>query len=356
MEERPSVRPSMRELASFLGVSASTISLALRNDARVARETCLRIQEYAARHGYRVDPVVTDLMSRIRTSGASNSAKPYQETIGWLNPHPDPDFFSNEKFGPKAAYGMRLWKGAEGRAAELGIALNVLWLKEPGMTGHRMSAVLQARGIRGLLIPPLPKACGHLRIDWSQFMVTALSFSLVRPQFDVVVPDHHHNMMLVLRKLRQKGRRRVGLITPPSRLGRVEDRFLSAYYPYQLSLPVAQRIPALVGSGDFENEVAAWLKKYRPDTVIASSHFRELQAFRARASRLREFEIVQIPHGPSADGVAGVDECPETVGAAAVEHVLSKIHRGERGIPESSRTVLVKGRWIEASSVPAAKV
>ncbi len=339
----------MRELAEALGVSASTVSLALRNDPRVARETCRRVQEFAREQRYWVDPSVTALMSHVRAQ--ETAAAPYRETLGWLNPNPEPDFFTRMTRDSKYIYGQFLWQGARERAEQLGLKLDLFWLKEPRMTGRRMGQILAARGIRGILIPPLPKACGHLRIDWDRFSVTALSYTMVRPRFDRVVPDHHSNMILVLRMLRKLGCRRIGVMTLPYRVGKVEDRFLSAYYAHVFSLPESARIPILTHDyipGKEPAEIHQWRVKYRPDAVIMPSLLRPWGlALQRENPRLI---LAEHPHGLVADEIMGVDECPARVGAMAVDHNLSQIHRNERGVPESSRTVLVKGEWLEPVS------
>src|SRR5580692_4026836 len=62
-----SPRPSMRDIAELAGVSAMTVSKALRNSPKIARRTRERILKIAGRVGYRPDPELTKLMNHLRS-------------------------------------------------------------------------------------------------------------------------------------------------------------------------------------------------------------------------------------------------------------------------------------------------
>src|SRR4051794_37238614 len=60
--------PNMQRVAEAAGVSKSSVSLALRDDPRLAPETRRRVQEIASRMGYRKNPIVASLMAQLRVS------------------------------------------------------------------------------------------------------------------------------------------------------------------------------------------------------------------------------------------------------------------------------------------------
>lgn len=336
--------PTMRDLAAALNISVTTVSMALRNHARVALKTRQEVQAYAREKGYNLNPSLTSLMSRVRSSQRAD----YRETLGWLNPMDTADHFT--RCGLE--YYRQLWQGALDRAGSLGYSLDSFWLGDPQMSGRRLSNILAARGIRGLLIPPLPKSCGHLTLDWSAFSVVALSHTLARPHFHRVAPDHHHNIQLILRHLRHRGYRRPGLLLPQRHDERSENRFRAAFYYHQQSLPAKDRIPVLICPSGFEKSCAAWLKKHRPDAVItmgAMRHLREIDIGDPAYST--NLGIVLMSYASTDAGFCALHENPSQIGSTALDQLVSQLNRNERGIPSSAHSVLIKGSWVEGETL-----
>src|ERR1051325_4692375 len=152
--------PSMQDIAERARVSRATVCLALRNDPRLLAATRERVQTIARELGYRPDPVMSLHMARVQ------ARKPVKEvgTLGFITAFPT-------RLGWRNTSGLYLdyFEGASERAHQLGYRIEEIWSKEAGMTGKRLTSILHARNIRGLLIAPLPASHGHLSLDWSQF-------------------------------------------------------------------------------------------------------------------------------------------------------------------------------------------
>jgi LacI family transcriptional regulator len=338
-------QPSLRQIALAARVSTTTVSLALRDHPRIPPQTRLKIQALCREMGYCPNPLVANLMSQVRSGGRVH----YRETLGWINPHGRPDHFVNPSL-VGLDYPQRLWQGARHRAEQLGYALESFWLAAPNMSARRMSAILTARGVRGLLIPPLPLPNGHLSLDWSDFSVIALSYTMVRPQFHRVVPDHHHNIQTILRTLKHRGYRRIGLLLPVRYDERLENRIRSAFYFYQESVPVADRLPVLISPHrNYEAASAEWLRQHRPDAVITLGTYRNLREIEiGDPDYSRRLAIVLMGCGaPRDNGFTVMDEKPFRIGEAAVDHLAGQLRRHERGSPSLPETVLIKGVWME---------
>ncbi len=343
-------RFTMRELAAAMNISIGTVSLALRNDPRIAQKTRRRVQAFALKNGYRVDPSVAAVMSQISRPGAGA----FRETLGWINAREHPDFFTDKKLQiPGVKYSQNLYDGALERARQLGYGLDICWLKAPRMTGRRMSAILAARGIRGLLLPPLSKAYGHLSMDWSGFAVTVLSYTMSRPQFHRVFPHVYDNTQMILRVLRHRGYKRAGLLIHPH----LRDSIQSAFYFYQQGITVQNRVPVLVSVPPFEEACAAWLKKYRPDVVITVGEYRHVREIEiGDPAYSRRLGVAVMDSGAGYTDFSGVDQGELRIGAAAVDHLSGQLSRNERGIPEYPDTVLIKGTWVEGRTLTKKRV
>jgi len=349
MEPHSELHPNLRQIAAAAQVSTTTVSLALRNHPRIPAPTRLRIQALGRQMGYCPNPSVTNLMTQVRSGGRVR----YRETLGWINPHGRPDHYVNMKL-VGLEYHQRLWQGALHRAEQLGYALESFWLRAPNMSAQRMSAILATRGVRGLLIPPLPRPKGHLSLDWSNFSVTALSYTMVRPQFHRVVPDHHHNIQVILRTLRHRGYQRIGLLLPVQYDERLENRFRAGFYFYQQNVPRAERLPVLIcPPRAYEEKCADWLGKYQPDAVITLGTFRNLRAIDIGDPDYSErLAIVLMGCGAIRDsGFTVMDENPFRIAESAVDHLAGQLGRNESGLPERPETVLIKGTWIDSQSV-----
>lgn len=336
----------MRDLAESLGISVSTVSLALRNDPRIAVKTRHRVQQAARKVGYRLNPTLTHLMSNVRQAKRAH----YRETLAFLNPEVSPRHFSEVG----VEYQRHIWKGAFDRAESLGYALANFWLAEPGMSGRRMSAILKARGIRGLLVPPLPRECGHLSIKWEEFSAVALTYTMARPQLHRVVPDHHNAMQLMTRTLARRGYRRPGLLLLRGYDQRADHRCSAAFYFHQQSLPVRDRIPVKFCSRkDHQAESTRWLKRYRPDVVITMGVLRHLRHLDVGDPEYSEnLGIILLGYAETDAGFTAIHENPGQIGAIGIDQLVGALNRNERGVPTCPQTLLVPGSWMEGTTLP----
>lgn len=348
MNERDTPSPTLRDLAAALKISAATVSRALRNHPNTAAETRRQVQAFARKMGYRSNPALATIMSHVRTS----PRVVYRETLGWINAFDHPDFFTDPNLAAPE-YCQKLWSGATERADQLGYKLDTFWLKEPTMRKQRITQILASRGIRGLLIPPMPEPSDLQSLDWSAFASVALSYTITRPQFHRVVPDHHQNIQLILRTLRHRGYQRIGLLIPPRFDERQENQLRSTFYFYQKNLPLQSRIPVLLCKiQNPETQCATWLKKHRPDVVITLGVFRHLRDIDiGDTAYSKKLSVVLVGYAATDRGFTSLDENPTLIAATAVDHLAAQLNRNERGVPAHSQTVLIKGTWVEGGTL-----
>jgi len=338
--------PTVRDLAQMLNVSAATVSLALRNDPRIALKTRERVVAAAKAAGYNLNPAIASLMSQVRNS----SKITYRETIAWLNLWDQPDVYT--KTGVE--YQRKLWHGAWEHAQKLGYSLENFWLAAPGMRAKRMTAILTARGIRGLLVPPFKETMGHLSIDWKRFASVSLSYTMVRPKLDRVTPDHHSNLLAVLRQLRHRGYERPGLLIPKGYDSRTGKRLMAAFYYSQQSIPACNRIPPeIVDTKKLEGRNFDWLDKYRPDVLVTSGAYKHIKSVAGLdPDYLSRLGLVLLSHAETDSGISGIYENPEMIGATAVELLVVRLQRNELGLPVKPRLIQIEGDWVEGTSSP----
>ncbi len=105
-------------LAKELGLGKATISLALRDDPRIRKETRERVQRHADKRGYAANPMVAHVMSQLRSAKVSN----YRATLALVNVGPREDAIrTNVTFRTIA-------DGFSRRAAGLGYLVEDFWV------------------------------------------------------------------------------------------------------------------------------------------------------------------------------------------------------------------------------------
>ena len=111
-------RVTLRDLAKKLGVSHTTVSLALRDHASILPARRRQIKELAEKEGYRPDPFLSALsVYRLQKRPAS-----FHSTLAWVNHWDQPeDLRSRKEFD---AY----WRGGSQAAERLGYRLeDIRW-------------------------------------------------------------------------------------------------------------------------------------------------------------------------------------------------------------------------------------
>jgi len=348
MEQR---RPTLRDIAKVCGCSAMAVSLALRNHVSVSKKKRAEIKAVAKKMKYSPDPTLTALAAYRKT----HYPRPTPTPIAWVSNYPTRDFWNKPEH-----YVHGYFRGASGRAKEMGYHLEHFWLGEPGMTPQRLSKILYSRGISGLLLTPQATDFRHLNLDWEKFCAVTFGYSLTRPRLHMTTSNHYRSMGMVVRKLRSLGYRRIGLTLYSVHDTRVIHSHHAAYLMEMLRVPPHQQIPALIEgqhSNDIEEEKRNWFRTYRPDAIISSNGSALDSVLRSEGLRCPEdIGLASLgtseARGKGSDRVfSGADENIETIGVAALDLLVTLMHRNERGIPSTPRTVLIDSKWVPGTTV-----
>ena len=331
---RDSPRVTLRTLATAAGVSVQAVSLALRNQSKVAPQTRARIQALARKLGYKPDPVLVRLMHHLR----GNQARRVGVNVCFLT-----------TISPKTQniFYQRVASGAGEVAHDAGFSHELMHLDRAKISGDRLLRLLRARGVDGLVLLPM----ADLRplddlLGWKDFSVVAATLSVPSPQFDRAVADHFSNMFTIAERLQAFGFRRPGLV-----IGRPHDKRCD----YRLSAAMAWH-----GSfGKFEvvtvhrfdppldwRSLSRWLRSEKPDVLIAPSEeiAVELRQHGGTTAKLPVVGFTIPEKGPSP--FSGCDEKPERIGAVAMEILARKLAMGQRGVALNPSTTMVPGEWV----------
>lgn len=327
---------TQRDVARACGVHPSTICLALKNSPSIPLLTRQRVQAAAEELGYRPNVAARNL-ALLRTGEKSIGGS---LPIAWLNQEAQRNHWRTD---PEARI---YFENARQRAEELGYHLEEIWTRESGMSVGRLVQIVRARGIEGVIFPV------HRSFDyslltpaWNDFALVGLNDHRFSEWIDVVCPDHYRNMDTICRELTRLGLSRMGLA-----LGRQFDNSTSGlmhggFLRNQAMLAPTQRIPVCLLDGELDQQFAvfsSWLDQCSPGAVICSE-----PALVARARECGQ-EAIWIGLGtglPAFDG--GIDAGSSEVGGVAVDCVVEKMRRFEKGMRATARVHLLKSTWVE---------
>jgi hypothetical protein len=332
-------RPSLTDIAREVGVSKMTVSRALRGGLHVEARVRDRILRTAEAIGYRPDPEITKLMRHFRQT--RTKAEPPVLALVWADQEPD----GRER----SIWSQQLRRGAVERAAALGYRLDEFSLSAGGMTPRRLSQILEARGIPGLLLTPLlSRSRGHVSLDWSRFASVAIGLGYARPELHRVHHHHYLGMMSAMRRLKKLGYRRIALFGPST----VNERMFGAWSASFLThhpLPLKQAAELLwLKKAPRREDLHLLLGQAKPDVILdAGHHFDWVTGLDIP----REIGYATLNWTPEFPERAGTDQQAEVLGAAAMDMLAGQLQHNERGVPAHPRVVMTTGEWRDGKTL-----
>ena len=338
------VSTTLESVARLAGVSRSTVSRALHGNPRLPSSTITAIRAIADRVGYRTNPLMGDMMRTVRRSGQHV----HHGTLAYLTFHP-----TAESWRTNSTY-TRFYEGAQARAKTLGFSLDLIWARQRGLNATRLTAMLQARGITGVVIGPRPGVVLPDFLNWSQFASASVGVPLPDIRVNQAASHHARGMERMLAALQRRGFRRPGLVLLEMQVARTDHGWVATWLHDQANRPERQRVPLLVLPEWSDRKIVGWAREHRPDVVIGvdASIIPILQRGGWRLPEDMGFAQLSRPDSP--DAPAGMDQHPRAVGAAAVDLVAGQLFSGERGLVETPRVLLIEPDWRDGWTIPLA--
>lgn len=322
-------RLSMKDIAVAAGVARSTVSRALQGDRQIPAQTAERIRRLAEEMGYQRDPAY-EVLAQARWG----TGERFLNTVGFLV-HAD-------------HHRQGYVEGARATAARLGYAVDELEMAEYA-SAARLDRVLQARGIRGLIVPTFTERYPMPALDWGRYAVVGCSVDAVRPPFPIVRTNVARKVEMAWERCREKGYRRVGFALPGEASNELDRRREATARQCLLAVPKAERVPVWCGGFDEVGELEKWVERHQPDAIIAGQPVVVAaikKIAKAQGRRIPHCCLVELP------GCAGVSSRPERLGAVAMSVLHQQLVENVTGPAEDAFTVVVEPGWVEGESLP----
>jgi LacI family transcriptional regulator len=335
-------KATTRSIGAELGVSCTTVSLALRDDPRISEKTRQRIKKIAARLDYVPDARVRAAMREVRAVRAGRT----QAGLAMLSIYPEREPW---KIHPHLA---KVIAGAREKAHALGYSLEYFWLKEPKMTPKRMAGILHARGIEGIFCLGSANPEEHWPEELSDFAITTFAMS-IPTALHRVRSDFHEDCMALMGMLKALGYRRPGLCILPSGDRRTGYVYSGAFLVFQQRFLEPPHVPILLTEDFNDGAVLSWLEMHNPDIVVIHHDPENWRAF-ARRHNIRvpdDISVVSLGFtiGDSS-GFSGYEQNLRGMGVSAIELLVGRVEQRDIGLPADPKIELVQGHWVQGET------
>jgi len=344
----------MTDVAKRAGVHQTTVSMALRNHPSLPASTRKRLRALAEQMGYEPDPVLRALIDYRYRARAPQHTPVIAYVTNW-----------NTRWGWKESSAHSdFYMGATARAPELGYRIEHFWLGEPALSHRRMSNLLFARGINGVIVASQRyEVDAPLEFDWPKFGAVKIDFIPHDPALHAVTNDQRAIIRLAMRKVQAAGYRRIGFVMDQRWDHGVDNAWSSGFLGEQQMLPIEERVPLLL-FGDLSGSQPAadqsvprdllddWLNRHRPDAVISAGVFVRDRFLEMGISVPQDFAYADILLGDFDGKTAGVRQNCRRVGELAVEILTRQLQQHTFGLPELPTATLVEGTWFDGESLP----
>jgi len=351
----------MADIAKRAGVHKTTVSLALRNHPSIPQKTRDRLSALAVEMGYRPDPALNALIDyRFRNHRQREAA-----TVAYLT-------HWNTKLGWRESRSqLGFFNGAAAKAEQLGYLLEPFWLGEEHMTPRRMSDILQARGIRGVIIASQRLArTEELALDWTRLAGVKIDYLPRRPALLNVSNDRRGMIQNIMERITAAGFRRVGFLLDEAWDRLVDRNWSAGFLAEQQALPEADRVPLFMYlDGRYSQldeqvhpadetllpRLKAWLDRHQPEVVLGYGGivFPWLELAGLRVPQDLAFVDIQLE---TDDGrLAGMRHNSQDVGETAMEVLAAQLRQNRFGVPRLASTTLIEGTWNDGASLPSQK-
>ncbi len=336
---------SLQDIARAAGVSSMTASRVLRQLPGASSATRDRVLAVAKELGYAPDPDITRAMSLVR----SRKEKRDRATLAIVREEPSEDELRNGccHFVPTTDFSFS--------AAAYGYRVEEFWLGRNGITPQRLSDVLHARGIEGVIVSPQSVAMPCQHLDYSRFAAVTVGYALQTPSLHRSITNVVPGMRFAFDQLEARGYRRIGIAIGEWLDMRTQHIYSSSLLRYQHGLSPTRCVPLLTfphnDVSQNEKMFCRWVQDHGPDVIISYEHFIP-QWLKKLGMRIPQ-DVGLVVHDwiPGMTQFAAINHRRDHIAACAVDLLAVQLMRGERGIPDVPRQIAIPPAWVEGPSI-----
>jgi DNA-binding LacI/PurR family transcriptional regulator len=336
---------SLRSIARELGVSSTSVSLALKNSPRVSEDLRSKIIRLAEKQGYVPNARLSELRAELRKTGPRVS----RATLGLVSLYPE------KTPGRSRPHLRAVMAGAKKAARRHGFRLESFWIKEPGMTPARLAGILQVRGIQGLMCLGGNDPDEPFPIELQDDVVVTLA-PTTPGKLHRVCRHFTADTDLVTDQLCSRGYKKPGLVILETDDQLSGHSYSSVFLGWQDRRIRPPHTPILRFESWDEQLFDDWFSAHQPDAII----LQQLPNFISSLEGYLEERNIRVPEDlglallemhPNFDHYSGIRQNYTLLGATAVEILINRIILNDFGIPDRPKVELVAGTWNDGKTL-----
>lgn len=321
-----------------------TVSRVLRNSPHVSPAVRERVLHAAQKTGYRPNPQLARLMSIVRSA----KGRRMQASIGVIRDDLPEDELHDRAYQYVSIHDIRA------RAEQHGYRAEEFFLGRNGLTPGRLSSILRARGVEGIIVSPQSSRVIGAQLDFTPFAAATFGYGLPSPALHRASTNMMHGILMAAQQLERRGYRRIGIAITRWIDARADHTYSGALLHYQQRIAPRERVPLLLvpdHPAQGGRAFAAWFRRHRPDVILSFDTY--VPEWLAQLGRRIPDEVGLVVHDwtERMTGFAGIHHRRPHVAAAAVDLVATQLMHHEHGVPEVPRQILIPPAWIEGPSI-----
>jgi len=336
--------PTIRDIAAKTGFSRSTVGAALQNRGDIAESTRKKIQAVAKKMGYRQDAEIQRLMSYLR------QRKEQRESVSLVLLHRS----KNNRTWLEAAWNKEFWRGVSQQAERLGFAIGLINVNEYVRNYERITSVLKARGIRGVILDGTLDIPTVEAIDLTDFACIRVGNHPRENRYHSTCPDYAYNLQLALDEAATLGYRRPLIALMDVHEAATDHLYHGTYLWWQKShLPVKDRLAPLIYNYVEEQrapKLISWIQSKGPDLLIGNDVTLKKKIEQAGIVIPEALGLIHLNLADDVAGWSGIKQGRDRIGEAAIDSIAAQFTRGDSGLPKHPRTLIIRGEWQHAAT------
>lgn len=334
----PQRHVTLEEVAQTARVAKATVSYALRQHPKIPAATRERILAVATELGYRPNPRVSSLMAQVRQG--TPLAEGERIAFVWMH--------TPRSVARRDPFLRAVFAGAAQRAQQAGFGLEEFFTADPGMTDRRLSQIIRARGIVGVVLSPVMTDESHLALDWdwSGFAAAVIGNVSWTPELHHAGHHHYLGMRTVLMELAARGHRRIAAVIEDRTNRRAKRAWEAAFLTHHPTPSAARRLLHLA-AGQPGAPLVTWVKTVKPEALIVSSDSLLAAPGLERHCERQGITLATLYWNASRPDLAGIDQRYDRIAGHAVDLVIAQLNSNETGVPELPHMMLFPGKWMD---------
>jgi LacI family transcriptional regulator len=326
---------NMQSVAEAAGVSIMTVSRVVHQNPKVAKVTRKRVLAELQKQGYRRTPFLAAW--KVQVKGDIISEHP---NVVFLCGYPERAI----RKSPVA----EIYRAVEEQARALGLTAGFFHADLKGSKWNATSKVLQARGVRGIVVGPFPEDSPPIALPWERFAVAATDYDQDLQGVNRASQNHYSDTQRIFEFLLAKGYSRPGFVAMQ---GTRNTQWLGAFLERQWWLPEADKIPVFrSGTSKPIADLQSWCTNFRPD-IILCPFGKALKWIDGLPSNPKapDIFVLDLPPERSNDSanLTGMVYPAAAIGKAAVNLLAAQLRNYEQGLPTRPQTLRVEGIFQE---------